>query len=367
MRPLFLLVAVLSLNAQLPKPGSGTGGGGGGNASAVGPVGTVQGSDGSIGLQATNLRQDSANGIMNDAAGFGEKYATVTYSATPAWDLSLGNMLGLTLAGNATSTLSNAPATGWKGIFIVCQDSTGGRTLAWPAGFQGFPDVSQIALSTCLAINAYYDGTNMNAAAGAYVFNASGSIWYLSGSSGAGSGKLQPPATVTAGTIWLLPDLGTSDTFAMLAKSQALTNKTYNGLTVTSTTGTLTIASGKTATISNTATFTATDGSTVALGGGGTVVYKIASGTSALGTSAISSGACATVVTTAATGTLTTDVISASFNGDPTAVTGYVPSSSGMLTIISYPTADNVNFKVCNNTASSITPGAITLNWRVAR
>ena len=93
----------------------------------------------------------------------------------------------------------------------------------------------------------------------------------------------------------------------------------------------------------------------------------VASGTSALGTGAISSATCATVVTTAATGVLTTDVVNASFNGDPTAVTGYVPLTSGMLTIIGYPTAGNVNFKVCNNTSSSVTPGAITLNWRVTR
>lgn len=95
--------------------------------------------------------------------------------------------------------------------------------------------------------------------------------------------------------------------------------------------------------------------------------HYIANGTSALGTSAISSPSCATVVTTAATGVATTDVITAGFNGDPTAVTGYAPSTSGMLTIIAYPTTNNVNFKVCNNTASSITPGAITLNWKVTR
>jgi hypothetical protein len=99
----------------------------------------------------------------------------------------------------------------------------------------------------------------------------------------------------------------------------------------------------------------------------GTLTQTIASGTSALGTSAISSGACATVVTTSATGTATTDVIAGSFNADPTAVTGYSPTTSGMLTIIGYPTASNVNWKVCNNTSASITPGAITLNWRVTR
>jgi hypothetical protein len=98
-----------------------------------------------------------------------------------------------------------------------------------------------------------------------------------------------------------------------------------------------------------------------------TQTSNVASGTAALGTSAIASATCATVVTATATGTATTDVVTASFNGDPTAVTGYIPSTSGMLTIIAYPTANTVNFKVCNNTSSSITPGAITLNWRVAR
>lgn len=94
----------------------------------------------------------------------------------------------------------------------------------------------------------------------------------------------------------------------------------------------------------------------------------IASGTAVMGTSAIASGACATVVTVSGTGTATTDVITVGFNGDPTAVTGYGASATGaVLTIYPYPTANNANFKVCNSTASSITPGALTLNWRVVR
>ena len=100
---------------------------------------------------------------------------------------------------------------------------------------------------------------------------------------------------------------------------------------------------------------------------------RVAYGTAALGTSALASGTCygdsaqPGVVVVSAPGTLTTDVVMASFNSDPHGVTGYIPSTSGMLTILSYPTADNVNFMVCNNTANSITPGAITLNWRVFR
>ncbi len=98
-----------------------------------------------------------------------------------------------------------------------------------------------------------------------------------------------------------------------------------------------------------------------------TLTQTIASGTSALGTSAIASGTCASAVTTSASGAATTDAISASFNADPTAVTGYIPTTSGMLTIIGYPTTNNVNWKVCNNSPASITPGAITINWRVVR
>lgn len=104
-----------------------------------------------------------------------------------------------------------------------------------------------------------------------------------------------------------------------------------------------------------------------ALSAAGGLSTTVASGTSALGTGAISSATCATVVTTSATNTATTDVVWWGFNGDPTGVVGYQPLVAGMLTIVSYPSANNVNFKVCNNTNASITPGAITLNWRVNR
>ena len=96
-------------------------------------------------------------------------------------------------------------------------------------------------------------------------------------------------------------------------------------------------------------------------------VRLIASGTSALGAGAIASGACATAVTGTATGTLTSDNLLAEFNADVSAVTGYGVTTTGQLTVYKYLTANNVNFKVCNSTALSITPGAATLNWRVTR
>jgi hypothetical protein len=91
----------------------------------------------------------------------------------------------------------------------------------------------------------------------------------------------------------------------------------------------------------------------------------VATGTSTLGTALVSSGACVAAVTTTAPGTTSADNIMADFNSDPTATTGYLPGA--MLTIVKYPTTDAVNFKVCNNTASNITPAAVTLNWKVLR
>lgn len=99
----------------------------------------------------------------------------------------------------------------------------------------------------------------------------------------------------------------------------------------------------------------------------GGVSKTVALGTLALYTSPVTSAACATARSASAPGVVGTDVLTASFNGDPAAVTGYVPLTTGMLTILVYPSSDNVNFRVCNNTAATITPGAITLNWRVAR
>lgn len=93
----------------------------------------------------------------------------------------------------------------------------------------------------------------------------------------------------------------------------------------------------------------------------------IASGTAVLGTSAIAANSCATAVTVSASGVATTDVIVFTPNADVSSVTGYGAGLADGLAIYPYPTANNVNFKVCNKTGSSITPGAVTLNWRVRR
>lgn len=107
------------------------------------------------------------------------------------------------------------------------------------------------------------------------------------------------------------------------------------------------------------------------LGGGGTSISdsgtnttfcKMLNGTASLGTGGISSGNCAAAVTVSAPGVTTSDVIGFSLNGT---ATGYTGATGSGLHILAVPTANNVNFYVCNPTAGSITPGSATLNWKV--
>ena len=98
-----------------------------------------------------------------------------------------------------------------------------------------------------------------------------------------------------------------------------------------------------------------------------TSTQTICSGTIALGTTAISSGAKSSLTTATCTGLATTDNIEMDFNADPSAVTGYSPSASGTLTIIKFPTSNTINLYQYNDTSASITPGAMTVNYRVVR
>lgn len=115
--------------------------------------------------------------------------------------------------------------------------------------------------------------------------------------------------------------VGTSD-------AQALTGKTVNGLNITTTTGTLAIANGKTLTASNSLTFAGADSSTLNIGAGGT-----------LGTAAFTAASAYEVPLTFTTG-LTRTVNTVTVNPSQSITTlsnltsnGFVKTSGGIGTL----------------------------------
>lgn len=270
---------------------------------------------------------------------------TVTFSATPTYTVSANsnpqNFL-ITLTANITSsTLVTTSATAGQPIsFKWCQDATGSRTNVLPTNVLGAGTLSATALA-CSFQWFIWDGTNAN---------AFGQMTY---SSAAAAGIQTPTGLITlpAAPATLVP---TGD----VSSAGAVTK--INGVSLAG------LASGLYFNTTGTgAGSIATSAQILAACTGCT--QTIASGTSAMGTSAIASGACATVVTTTATGAASTDAIIWNPNASIKAVTGYTPFTADGLTIAGYPTTNNANWDVCNHTASSITPGAVTLNWRIVR
>jgi hypothetical protein len=100
---------------------------------------------------------------------------------------------------------------------------------------------------------------------------------------------------------------------------------------------------------------------------GATLTHTIGSGSQLLGSSPIGPNACATAINTAAAGVASTDTIAITPNGDISGSTGYGVATTDGLNVYFWPSSGNVNFHVCNATGTAITPGVVTLNWRVTR
>lgn len=79
-----------------------------------------------------------------------------------------------------------------------------------------------------------------------------------------------------------------------------------------------------------------------------------------LPTDAIDANSATDAATVSMPGLLTTSTFSVAFATDPTSVTGW--GTTGGLTLVLWPTADTLNWRVINQTASPITPGAMTAN-----
>lgn len=296
--------------------------------------------------------------------GAGTVWGNSTAARAPPKETGVSALLDRAL-GSTRGAIIERGASGWA---IVGPGTTGKPWVSNGAGadpaYQTLGVVgggTGLASGTSGGIPCFTAGTTM-ASSNALTANAI----IVGGGAGvcpAPLGSLGTTTTVLHGNASGVPSFGAVVSADLSITTTSCTNQFVSAISATAVGTCSTVSIGQ---VGGLGTGVATAAGTNLSAAGG-LTTTIASGTSALGTSAISSATCATVVTTAATNTATTDVIMANFNSDPTAVTGYVPLTSGMLTIIVYPTSGNVNFKVCNNTAGSITPGAITLNWRVVR
>lgn len=184
----------------------------------------------------TSVSVVSANGLAGSVANA---------TTTPAITLTT-TVTGI-LSGNGTA-ISAASTTGSGAVVLATSP-----TLVTPA----------LGVATATSIN------------GLTISTTTGTLTLVNGSTLATAGANSITLTSTGPTTVTLPTTGT---LATLAGSQSLSNKTitsstYNGLTVTSTTGTFTLTNGKTLAVSNSLTMTGTDGSSVAFGTGGTVAY----------------------------------------------------------------------------------------------
>lgn len=114
----------------------------------------------------------------------------------------------------------------------------GGGTGCVPAGGSAATNVITYGVAGACAPDTLANLTN-----GALTLGQSGTLGaVLMGNATSGLITLQPQAGALGSVTVLIP--AASDTLVNLASAQPLTNKTYNGLTITASTGTLTIPNG---------------------------------------------------------------------------------------------------------------------------
>ena len=287
----------------------------------------------SIGAQAASTNLTTWSGI-NPGTGVGTALSSGVNAS--------GGLLGYN--GNLYNIAQLTPSTGylyWNGSAFVYQ-ATGGSSYTFSNSLVNSSGTVTLSGDSAAPGNSMYYGTNSSGTKGwNSLTNQSGSVGSFAS---VNVGSNLSSSTETPVAQWYCTD-SASNTVLCGELTLQMTSNT----------------SGAVSTVLR--RYGLTTGSLTSLES--TTTQTIASGAAALGTSAIAAGACSTVVSVAATGVLATDAVNWSFNAAPS--TGYNGSGGAGLGVSTYVTSGNVNFLVCNPTASSITPAAATLNWRVVR
>lgn len=139
-----------------------------GTTSSLGRLG-VKTSDSAGGTSAFIAQNSGAATIFSVGSGgaIASAVNAVAFSATPSFNLALGNYQTITLTGNVTSSTLASVKAGQTVTFHICQDATGSRTFVWPAVVHGATVIGS-TLSTCTDQTFFSpDGTNLYAVAAA--------------------------------------------------------------------------------------------------------------------------------------------------------------------------------------------------------
>lgn len=215
----------------------------------------------------TDKLEATYSGAMNSMTG-GTSIATVGTITTGTWS---ATAIGATKGGTGQTTYATGDLLYASAANTLSKLTKPAATAFLSMDSAGTPTWSALSSTGITGLGTVTTGT-WNASVIAPAYGGTG-VANNAAATVTSNGNFAYTRTLTGATNVTFPTTGT---LATLAGSEALTNKTVNGLTLTAATTGFTIAGGttsKTLTLSNTLTFTGTDSSSVAFGTGGTVVY----------------------------------------------------------------------------------------------
>lgn len=301
-----------------------------------------------------------ASSISNGGGGGGGTgnagaNVTTTFSATPTFtcpSATAGTVVSFSLSTALTANITSSTLAGCNNgallNFVFLQDATGGRTVAMPTAFD--PAIVNPSANITTKCTYFLDGSGNGRLTGGGCVSTAG---FGFGSETGAPGT--PPALSCFS--WLdstnhIPSFKcntsaiiTSPVVAPVARTanQFLTNLSAGGVF-----GFNAIAQ---------ADLPATSTQTV---GTATLVVPV---------TALAGNSCdAAPTTVTVTGANpATDNPSAAVIGDPTGSIGYGGGTNGGITLWPWITANTINVKRCNQTANSITPGALSLLVKALR